>query len=149
MPAVAAEQLTLEVKLWVVLRIAMPSCTRSSGKRAVRCSISMSSFRRDLDYNSRMQSTFNDRGEILAKSVPVGVAPIDDEDLGHVVLLIPCETENECESTISSVSNPIVTSRTTRIMPGKTLAQPPQTAKEAVVVWHSKLARPYRFAPAE
>jgi probable HAF family extracellular repeat protein len=35
----------------------------------------------------------NDRGEILAKSVPEGVTPIDDEDLGHVVLLIPCEQD--------------------------------------------------------
>src|SRR6266481_3524774 len=33
----------------------------------------------------------NDRGEILAKSVPVGVTPIDDEDLGHLILLIPCK----------------------------------------------------------
>ena len=32
----------------------------------------------------------NDRGEILAKSFPVGTTPNDDEDLGHLVLLIPC-----------------------------------------------------------
>src|SRR6185437_4140322 len=35
----------------------------------------------------------NDRGEILAKSVPEGVTPVDDEDLGHVVLLVPCEED--------------------------------------------------------
>ena len=40
----------------------------------------------------------NDRGEILAKSVPLGVSPIDDEDLGHVVLLIPCEGDDDCKS---------------------------------------------------
>ena len=40
----------------------------------------------------------NDRGEILAKSVPVGVSPIDDQDLGHVVLLIPCEGGDDCKS---------------------------------------------------
>ena len=40
----------------------------------------------------------NDRGEILAKSVALGVTPIDDEDLGHVVLLIPCEGEDDCKS---------------------------------------------------
>jgi probable HAF family extracellular repeat protein len=41
----------------------------------------------------------NDRGEILAKSFPIGTTPNDDEDLGHLVLLIPCgqnEHEGEC-----------------------------------------------------
>src|SRR5882724_1740078 len=40
----------------------------------------------------------NDRGEILVKSLPLGVSPIDDEDLGHVVLLIPCEGDDDCKS---------------------------------------------------
>jgi hypothetical protein len=31
----------------------------------------------------------NGRGEILAKSVPLSVTPMDDQDLGHLVLLIP------------------------------------------------------------
>jgi probable HAF family extracellular repeat protein len=35
----------------------------------------------------------NDRGEILAKSFPIGTTPTDDEDLGHLVLLIPCEAK--------------------------------------------------------
>ena len=43
----------------------------------------------------------NDQGEILAKSVPLGVAPIDDEDLGHLVLLVPCDEEGEnCETVL-------------------------------------------------
>jgi probable HAF family extracellular repeat protein len=88
----------------------------------------------------------NDRGEILAKSVPVGVTPIDDEDLGHVVLLIPCEAEDDCESMISTVSGPIMTSRTTR---NSAVTQRPQTAKEEVDAWRSKMARRYRFAPTE
>ncbi len=33
----------------------------------------------------------NDRGEILAKSFPVGTTPNDDENLGHLVLLVPCD----------------------------------------------------------
>jgi probable HAF family extracellular repeat protein len=33
----------------------------------------------------------NDRGEILAKAAPVGFTPNDDEDLGHLVLLVPCD----------------------------------------------------------
>jgi len=88
----------------------------------------------------------NDRGEILAKSLAVGVTPIDDEDLGHVVLLIPCEAEDDCESMISNVSGPIMTSRTTR---NSAVTQRPQTAKEAVDAWRSKVARRYRFAPTE
>jgi probable HAF family extracellular repeat protein len=31
----------------------------------------------------------NSRGEILAKADPIGVTPIDDADLGHLVLLVP------------------------------------------------------------
>ena len=41
----------------------------------------------------------NDRGEILAKSFPIGTTPNDDADLGHLVLLIPCDKhdhEGEC-----------------------------------------------------
>jgi probable HAF family extracellular repeat protein len=44
----------------------------------------------------------NDRGEILAKSVPIGTTPIDDEDLGHVVLLVPCEENENCESNVDA-----------------------------------------------
>ena len=47
----------------------------------------------------------NDRGEILAKSVPIGTTPIDDEDLGHVVLLVPCEEKENCESNVDAVAS--------------------------------------------
>lgn len=33
----------------------------------------------------------NDRGEILAKAAPLGFIPNDDADLGHLVLLVPCD----------------------------------------------------------
>ena len=36
----------------------------------------------------------NDRGEILAKSFPIGTTPNDDADLGHLVLLIPCDKDD-------------------------------------------------------
>jgi probable HAF family extracellular repeat protein len=39
----------------------------------------------------------NDRGEILAKAAPLGFTPNDDADLGHLVLLIPCEGEHADE----------------------------------------------------
>jgi probable HAF family extracellular repeat protein len=41
----------------------------------------------------------NDHGDILAKSFPIGTTPDDEADLGHLVLLIPCdkdEHEGEC-----------------------------------------------------
>ena len=47
----------------------------------------------------------NDRGEILAKSVPEGVTPVDDEDLGHVVLLVPCnEDRGDCVNVLAASS---------------------------------------------
>jgi len=90
----------------------------------------------------------NDRGEILAKSIPLGVTPVDDEDLGHVILLIPCEKDDDCESTSSTVSNSIATSRTARV-PEIREMQRPQTAKEAIALWRSKMARQYHFARTE
>ena len=37
----------------------------------------------------------NDRGEILAKAAPLGFTPNDDADLGHLVLLVPCEADDD------------------------------------------------------
>lgn len=85
----------------------------------------------------------NDRGEILAKSVPVGVTPIDDEDLGHVVLLIPCSTNDDCESTTLTVSNSIATSCPTRVREIREMQRPPST-KEAVTLWRSKMASRFK-----
>src|SRR5579859_2959133 len=57
---------------------------------------------------SGLQLTFalniNDRGEIVARSVPPGVSPNDDEDLGHLVLLIPCDEDSPCENSINSAA---------------------------------------------
>ena len=39
----------------------------------------------------------NDRGEILVQSRAVATPPQDDDDLGHVVLLIPCPGQLLCE----------------------------------------------------
>jgi len=57
---------------------------------------------------SGLQLTFaldiNDRGEILAKSIPPGVSPYQDADLyGHLVLLVPCGAEEEttCENSLA------------------------------------------------
>ena len=40
----------------------------------------------------------NARGEILVKTAPVGTPPADDEDLGHVALLVPCDDDSPCEN---------------------------------------------------
>jgi probable HAF family extracellular repeat protein len=37
----------------------------------------------------------NEHGVILAKAAPVGFTPDDDADLGHLVLLFPCESDDE------------------------------------------------------
>jgi probable HAF family extracellular repeat protein len=37
----------------------------------------------------------NDRGEILAKAAPLDFTPNDDADLGHLVLLVPCQSIDE------------------------------------------------------
>ena len=48
----------------------------------------------------------NDRGEILAKSDPLGITPIDDEDLGHLVLLVPCdEGHDDCVNVVTANTN--------------------------------------------
>jgi probable HAF family extracellular repeat protein len=56
----------------------------------------------------------NDRGEILAKSFPIGSTPNDDADLGHLVLLIPCDTDDpdgECGDWIPSPGAASLTSQ--------------------------------------
>jgi probable HAF family extracellular repeat protein len=89
----------------------------------------------------------NDRGEILAKSIPVGVTPIDDEDLGHMVLLVPCEEENECGSEDSSTVVSSLPSRPARrALNSSVNSQRPVTAKDVAAEWRAKVARQYAFA---
>jgi probable HAF family extracellular repeat protein len=47
----------------------------------------------------------NDRGEILAQSDPLGVTPIDEADLGHLVLLVPCdEGRGDCVNVLTTAT---------------------------------------------
>ena len=87
----------------------------------------------------------NDRGEILAKSIAVSVMPIDDEDLGHVVLLIPCNEEKNCESENAAVVNPSLQSQSAPKSSDDLKTQHPTTPREAAVDWRAKIARQYRF----
>jgi probable HAF family extracellular repeat protein len=73
----------------------------------------------------------NDRGEILAKSDPVGVTPIDDEDLGHLVLLVPCdEGQGDCVN---------VPAPAAIVFPSiRTLVGQQPTARDAMWEWHGR-----------
>ena len=90
----------------------------------------------------------NDRGEILAKSIPVGVAPVDDHDLGHLVLLIPrgagddaeFKAEEEPQSNVTQAS-----AKSSRSVP-TILPARPRTAKDAAATWRAKLLRQYHFS---
>jgi probable HAF family extracellular repeat protein len=78
----------------------------------------------------------NDRGEILAKSIPAGVTPIDDEDFGHVVLLVPCEEDREdCVNILASASGaePAATA------PARTHVRQPRTMWDAMRTWRERL----------
>ena len=89
----------------------------------------------------------NDRGEILAKSIPLGVTPVDDEDLGHVVLLVPCHEEDDCASGSESPVNLDTRIQSAQQTPDSSRTQRPTTVKEVVAQWRTKIARQYRFAP--
>jgi probable HAF family extracellular repeat protein len=90
----------------------------------------------------------NDRGEILAKSVPLGVTPIDDHDLGHVVLLIPCEGDGQhCDDDSRSDIQPTLS------VPGPraaATATPPlpsaaNTMNGSAAAWRARLARQFQI----
>ena len=88
----------------------------------------------------------NDRGEILAKADPLGVTPIDDADLGHLVLLVPCDTgETGCEGNAagSTIVAPHSSARVTN-----TLATTPLTPRENAAAWRARLARRYHILGA-
>lgn len=90
----------------------------------------------------------NDRGEILAKSIPLGVTPVDDEDLGHVVLLIPCEEDDDCGSENSNAMGSGHMPEPARTVSRNSLNTPrAATAKDVAAEWRAKIARQYRWAP--
>jgi probable HAF family extracellular repeat protein len=91
----------------------------------------------------------NDRGEILAKADPIGVPPIDDQDLGHLMLLIPCEADDDegCEANATAANTaaghilvPVIRST------AATAAERPLTLDENVGGWPAPLARQYCFS---
>jgi probable HAF family extracellular repeat protein len=90
----------------------------------------------------------NDRGEILAKSVPLGVTPIEDEDLGHVVLLIPCDADDDCPSNTQSTMRLGLTGlAVSNLVAAGTDPKRPTNARDAVIDRQQRLARQYRLVP--
>jgi probable HAF family extracellular repeat protein len=88
----------------------------------------------------------NDRGEILARSFPLGTKPNDEADLGHLVLLIPCgadEHEGECNHKRwddDAVTPPVSEPATARaaIVPH---SQHSLTAEDGDAGWRGRLVR--------
>ena len=81
----------------------------------------------------------NDRGEILAKSIPADATPIDDEDLGHVVLLVPCEEDRgDCVNVLasSSAAEPAVSA------PAGTHVRHRRTMRDGMRAWHERSTSP-------
>jgi hypothetical protein len=91
----------------------------------------------------------NDRGEILAKSVPLGVMPIDDQDLGHVVLLIPCEADDDhCENDIASSGiQPMPPGPSTQPVEAATSRLPggTKTMTGSAAGWRARMARQFQI----
>jgi probable HAF family extracellular repeat protein len=89
----------------------------------------------------------NDRGEIIAKSIPLGVTPIDDEDFGHLVLLVPCDEEDDCESEDSKIVSSSLTDQPAPSRAPSVRTQVPKAAKDVAAEWRARIARQYRFTP--
>jgi probable HAF family extracellular repeat protein len=89
----------------------------------------------------------NDRGEILAKAAPLGFTPNDDADLGRLVLLIPCETEDEpgCEASTASTSSvgPQHAAPLSKNSVTTAVSRRPLTPRENAGAWRARLARRY------
>ena len=92
----------------------------------------------------------NDRGEILAKAAPLGFTPNDDADLGHLVLLIPCEADDGgCEENAEGGSSvaPQSSARITNSLV-TTTSQRPLTPREDAATWRARMGRQYHFPSA-
>jgi probable HAF family extracellular repeat protein len=88
----------------------------------------------------------NDRGEILAKSFPIGTKPNDDADLGHLVLLIPCRDEDhdgDCSDHKGwdDAVTPSVSAPATARAAAAPHSQHSLTAEDGDAGWRGRLAR--------
>jgi hypothetical protein len=79
----------------------------------------------------------NDRGEILVVADPLGVTPIDDADLGHLVLLVPCDSD-DADWTGNAEAIGVAPQSSTRIINSLVL-----TPRENVAAWCVRMMRRY------
>jgi probable HAF family extracellular repeat protein len=89
----------------------------------------------------------NDRGEILAKAAPLGFTPNDDVDLGHLVLLVPCDSDDAgCEENDAATINAAPHSSA----PINSVATAsPLTPRQQLATWRTRLARQYHISVVE
>jgi probable HAF family extracellular repeat protein len=86
----------------------------------------------------------NDRGEILAKAAPLGFTPSDDADLGHLVLLVPCDSDDaDCEGNAADTTS-VAPRSSVRNTSGLATATP-LTPRQNLAAWRARLARQYHF----
>ncbi len=89
----------------------------------------------------------NDRGEIIAKTAPIGFTPNDDADLGHLVLLVPCDSgEAGCEGNAEGTTSltPQSSARVTNSLATTT----PLTPRENAAAWRARLVRQHHILGA-
>jgi probable HAF family extracellular repeat protein len=83
----------------------------------------------------------NDRGEILAQSDPLGVTPIGEESLGHLVLLVPCgEGRGDCVNELSASTATVFSS------PGTGVEQQ-LNARKAMRAWRERFIGRAKIGP--
>ncbi len=87
----------------------------------------------------------NDRGEILAKSFPIGTTPHDDEDLGHLVLLVPCDNDHEKGCKLSDLESDEVSAVPNHPRVAAIATHHSMTPRENAAAWRARLARQYHF----
>ena len=91
----------------------------------------------------------NDGGEILAKAAPLGFTPNDDADLGHLVLLIPCDAAHPgivgCDYNLADAATLAARSSASTLNSSTTTARHPLTPNENVASWRARLARQFHI----
>jgi probable HAF family extracellular repeat protein len=90
----------------------------------------------------------NDRGEILAKAAPLGFTPEDDADLGHLVLLVPCDADDAgCGGSARAAASVVQqnSAPSIRRTAGTESTPRPRTPRENAAAWRARLARQYHF----
>ena len=85
----------------------------------------------------------NDRGEILAKAAPLGFTPNDDADLGHLVLLVPCDADDaDCAVGANPGNGAMAQSSATDLAkPKSSLSLQGAPNAAGIVGWHTWVGR--------